>query len=90
MQMGSLATVGYYHARNLYHIIYDNNSYDSTGGQPTTASRVDFKKIALGCNYKSAVIIKTKTELINEVNNLKKLEGPYMMIVKVKKDPEKI
>ena len=89
MQMGSLATVGYYNAKNLYHIIYDNNSYDSTGGQPTTANRVDFEKIAVGCNYKSAVTVKTKAELMNEVNNLKNLEGPHMIIVKVKKGSRK-
>ena len=85
MQMGSLATVGYYHAKNLYHIIFDNHSYDSTGGQPTTANKVDFQKIALGCSYKSAVTVKTKTELINEVNNLRHLKGPHMIIVKAKK-----
>ena len=84
MQMGSLATVGYYHAKNLYHIIFDNNSYDSTGGQPTTANRVDFEKIAIGCNYKSAVTVKTKAELMNAVNNLRYLEGPHMIIAKVK------
>jgi len=89
MQMGSLATVGYYNAKNLYHIIYDNNSYDSTGGQPTTANRVDFEKIAIGCNYKGAVTVKTKAELMNAVNNLKNFEGPHMIIVKVKKGSRK-
>ena len=89
MQMGSLATVGYYHAKNLYHIIFDNNSYDSTGGQPTTANRVDFEKIALGCSYRSAVTVKTKTELMNELNSLKNVQGPHMIIVKVKKGSRK-
>ena len=89
MQMGSLATVGYYNAKNLYHIIFDNNSYDSTGGQPTTANRVDFEKIALGCSYRSAVTVKTKTELMNELNSLKNVQGPHMIIVKVKKGSRK-
>jgi len=89
MQMGSLATVGYYNAKNLYHIIFDNNCYDSTGGQPTTASRIDFEKIAMGCGYKRAVTVKTKAELINEVNKLISIEGPHMIIVKVKKGSRK-
>jgi len=89
MQMGSLATVGHYHAKNLYHIIFDNNSYDSTGGQPTTANSVDFEKIAIGCSYQSAVTVKTKAELINAASNLRNVEGPHMIIVKVKNGSRK-
>ena len=89
MQMGSLATIGYYQAKNLYHILFDNNSYESTGGQPTTANKLDFEKIAIGCNYMRAVTVKTKAELMDAVNNLKNIEGPYMIIVKVRKGSRK-
>jgi phosphonopyruvate decarboxylase len=84
MQMGSLATVGYYHAENLCHILFDNNSYESTGGQPTTASKVDFEKIALGCNYESAATVTTEAGLRDEIDRLKRIKGPHMTIVKVK------
>ena len=89
MQMGSLATVGYYHAKNLYHIVYDNMSYDSTGGQPTTSSKVDFEKIALACNYKSAVTVKSEEKLKDEIHRLKRIAGPHMMIVRVKQGSRK-
>jgi len=85
MQMGSLATIGYYGAENLCHILFDNNSYESTGGQPTTASKMDFEKIALGCNYKTAATVKTEIELQNALDRLKQSKGPHLMIVKVKK-----
>jgi len=89
MQMGSLATVGFYHAKNLYHIVYDNMSYDSTGGQPTTSSKVDFEKIALACNYKSAVTVKLEEKLKDEIDHLKRIEGPHMVIVRVKQGSRK-
>ncbi len=51
MKMGSLATIGAYGPRNLTHIILDNGTYDSTGGQPTVSRSVDFAAIAAGCGY---------------------------------------
>jgi phosphonopyruvate decarboxylase len=89
MQMGSLATVGYYHPQNLYHVVYDNMSYDSTGGQPTTSPKVDFAKIALACNYKSAVTVSSEEELKAETDRLKRIAGPHLVIVKVKQGSRK-
>jgi len=89
MQMGSLATIGYYGAENLCHILFDNNSYESTGGQPTTASKMDFEKIALGCNYRAAATVETEIELRNALDRLKESRGPHLMIVKVKNGSRK-
>ena len=35
MNLGSLVTIGNLQPKNLVHIIFDNNSHESTGGQPT-------------------------------------------------------
>lgn len=87
MQMGSLATVGHYQPKNLYHFIFDNNSHESTGGQPTVSSSVSFYKIALAAGYKSAVLVDTRDGLLNELKGLK--EGPAMIIIKVDKGSRK-
>ncbi|MDD5133556.1 MAG: phosphonopyruvate decarboxylase [Candidatus Nanoarchaeia archaeon] len=89
MSAGNLSTIGYYSPKNLYHIIFDNNSYDSTGGQPTTSSTLNFEKMALACGYKSAKVVETKEDLIKTVKNLTDLEGPYMLIVKTKRGARK-
>ena len=89
MQMGALATVGHYKSKNLYHIVFDNASYDSTGGQPTVSPDVDFGRIALACGYKSAKTIEAKTELENSVKEIKSSEGPQMLIIKVNKGARK-
>jgi phosphonopyruvate decarboxylase len=51
MKLGTLATIGAYRPKHLLHIIMDNGSYDSTGGQPTTSRWVDFAAVGLSCGY---------------------------------------
>jgi phosphonopyruvate decarboxylase len=54
MKMGSLATIGAYRPGNLVHIVLDNGVHDSTGGQATVSSTVDFAEIAAACGYPRA------------------------------------
>ncbi|MCC7017656.1 MAG: phosphonopyruvate decarboxylase [Rhodospirillales bacterium] len=54
MKMGTMATIGAYSPRNLVHVVLDNASHDSTGGQPTVSPVVDFAAIALACGYAHA------------------------------------
>jgi len=51
MRFGTLATVGAHPAPNLIHILLDNHVHDSTGGQRTLASQVDFTAAAVACGY---------------------------------------
>lgn len=51
MRLGSLATCGHYGPPNLVHILLDNGCHESTGGQPTVGSSVDFCALAAGCGY---------------------------------------
>lgn len=51
MKLGTLATIGSSGAENLVHIVLDNGTYDSTGGQPTTAPAVRFARVAQACGY---------------------------------------
>lgn len=89
MNMGSLSTIGCYSPKNLHHIVFDNSSYESTGGQPTTSTCIALDKIALANGYKGARIVSTSEELLKVVGELKELEGPQMLIVKVKKGSRK-
>ena len=54
MKMGTMATIGAYAPRNLVHIVLDNASHDSTGGQPTVSPVVDFAAVALATGYTHA------------------------------------
>jgi phosphonopyruvate decarboxylase len=54
MKLGNLATIGAYAPRNLIHVVLDNGVHDSTGGQPTVSSNVDFSAVAGAVGYPSA------------------------------------
>jgi len=53
MRMGNMATVGAYAAGNYYHLMLDNQVHESTGGQATVSSAVNFQAVATACGYKS-------------------------------------
>ncbi len=51
MKLGAFATIGAYAPRNLVHLVLDNGTYDSTGGQMTVSASVDFARVAIACGY---------------------------------------
>lgn len=63
MKMGTLGIIGYYKPKNLGHIIIDNRAYESTGGQPTVSTILNWKQLLQSVGYKKVVIIKTKHQL---------------------------
>ena len=54
MRMGSLATIGALAPPSFVHIVVDNGTYASTGGQLTVSPHVDFASAALACGYRAA------------------------------------
>jgi len=85
MQMGTLATIGHYKPRNFLHIIFDNRSHESTGGQPTVSESVRFDETAISCGYESAVTVSTKKELIEFFLQIDKAKYPCLVVVKIAK-----
>jgi phosphonopyruvate decarboxylase len=83
MQMGSLATVGHYKPNNFNHILFDNESHDSTGGQMTVSSSIDFEKVALANGYNYVITVNTRADLINSIKKIQDFNGPKMIIVKI-------
>jgi phosphonopyruvate decarboxylase len=63
MRMGSLATNAYYHPKNMLHILLDNNSHDSTGGQATVSHNVDYVEIAASVGYPVSLYAHNLNEL---------------------------
>ena len=84
MNLGSLITIGTIKPKNLVHIIFDNNSHESTGGQPTATNKIQLTKIAKSANYR-VFQAKTKNQLIKVFQKIKLIQGPIMVIVKIEK-----
>ena len=84
MNLGSLITIGITKPKNLVHIIFDNNSHESTGGQPTATNKIQLGKIAKSANYR-VFQVKTKNQLAKVFQKIKTIPGPIMVIVKIEK-----
>ena len=84
MKLGTLSTVGFYQPRNLLHIILDNESHDSTGGQQTASPVVDFAAIAQAANYRQAISLDGRNDLGAAVRKLRNEPGPSLLHVKIR------
>ena len=51
MRLGSLATIGALAPSRFVHLVIDNGTYASTGGQLSVSPGVDFAQVALACGY---------------------------------------
>jgi phosphonopyruvate decarboxylase len=82
MHMGAMALIGAKSPKNFIHVVINNASHESVGGQPTVADSINFGKIALGCGYKisnTATNIDELNEVLSEINEK---EGPIFIEVK--------
>ena len=63
MRMGAAAVIAAYAPPNLVHVLLDNNSHDSTGGQKTISDQVDFIGFAESVGYGSVSYASNAEEL---------------------------
>ncbi|MYW17017.1 phosphonopyruvate decarboxylase [Streptomyces sp. SID2955] len=81
MHLGSLATVGHHAPANLVHVVFDNQAYDSTGGQPTTSGTTDFAAVARAVGYRQARRVGTRAGLRPALRALLDAPGPSLLAV---------
>lgn len=68
MHMGSFATNGRYHPKNLIHIVLNNGVNESVGGQQSSGQIVNLTTIAQSCGYNTlSSFIEGKQELQDSV-----------------------
>ncbi len=89
MHAGSLAIAGLNAPPNFKHIVLNNGSHDSVGGQPTVGFSINIPAMAVACGYKEARTVKTPEELEQAVSWLQNIQGPVMLEVWVKKGSRK-
>lgn len=86
MHMGALANVGTAPGlSNLKHVLFNNGSHDSVGGQPTPGFDVNFPAISKACGYKTAIRASTTDEILNGTKRLLEVEGPALLEIMVNK-----
>jgi len=83
MKMGTLATIGNNNPSCFIHIILDNETYESTGGQRSVSPTVDFCNIAAACGYQQCYRTDTRHDLIHAIHAVRENPGPSLIHVKV-------
>ncbi|MBI1870709.1 MAG: sulfopyruvate decarboxylase subunit beta [Chlamydiae bacterium] len=83
MSMGNLAMTGSLKPKNLIHIVFDNETYGSTGEQPTLSKFIPLEKIALDCGFRISEKVDWNESLTPKLNKVLKEEGPSFLLIKV-------
>jgi thiamine pyrophosphate-dependent acetolactate synthase large subunit-like protein len=85
MNLGSLATIGLHQPKNLIHICWDNEQYESSGGEPTatTAGNIDFSGVARNTGIKSSRTATTVDELRDAVSHALSHDGPHFIWARI-------
>jgi phosphonopyruvate decarboxylase len=81
MRLGNMATVGLYGGDNFFHLLLDNHVHESTGGQATVGSAVDFQAVASACGYQSIATTQTGFQGFTGFLNAK---GPAFMHIETR------
>lgn len=95
MRMGAMVANAYYtkinNKGNFCHILLDNQTHDSTGGQFTLSSCVDFLTIAKSCGYERVICLNGVDELqdVLESFGLQGSGGATFIYMPIKKGSKK-
>ncbi len=89
MHMGGLAIIGARKCNNFKHIVFNNGSHDSVGGQPTVGFDIDFVGITKSCGYKNAWRTETRNDTAEKLEILRKSEGPSLLEILINKGARK-
>jgi phosphonopyruvate decarboxylase len=84
MNLGSLATIGWTAPPNLVLIVWDNQEYATTGGQPTaTAQGADLAAAATAMGIAASVTVNDADGLRAALARARTAPGPWMINAKV-------
>lgn len=86
MHMGGLATIGQHGNNEFLHVVINNGSHESVGGQPTEGFAIDMCDLARACGFTQACRISNETELQAWLKRLHTVKGKqFVEIVTNKK-----
>ena len=87
MHMGTTATVGGMRPANLVHVVLDNGTYESTGGQLTTSSTVDWSALGAAAGYRSTAVCADAASVRQALDAAQAAPGPHLVAVRIAPAP---
>jgi thiamine pyrophosphate-dependent acetolactate synthase large subunit-like protein len=77
MQLGSLIAIADRAPRNLYHVVFENGIYETSGGQPVPGGQVaNLADIALASGYRNAYRFTSARQLEDGLTECLSSQGP--------------
>jgi len=90
MNLGSLATIGHFAPDNLVHIVLDNETHASTGGQPTVSNTAKLEGMASAAGFTMAKQVSSSQDLRLALRQVLSSKGPSFILVKVEKGEKEV
>ena len=81
MHLGGLTTIAYKRVTNFVHILFDNASHGSTGGQNTCNPELQFERVAHAIGYPYSIIVSDCHHLNKTLNEILVKDGPTFIRV---------
>ena len=82
MHLGAIGISAIHGKPNFIHVLINNFSHDSVGGQPTIADKISFTRIFKNLGYKEIFSVESNTELKKLLKTLPS-NGPVLIELKV-------
>jgi len=84
MHLGSIVSIGKKKRKNFKHLLFNNFSHESVGGQSTNIDKVNIEKLIKSAGYKNYFLLKKKEEIENKLKIFLKKPGPSLLEVRIK------
>ncbi len=87
MNLGTLGTIGKEQPDNLIVIVWDNEQWGQTGGQPThTAFTTDIEEVGRSCGIRNTATVSDEEALVTTFRQALDEPGPWLIIAKIQEE----
>ena len=84
MHLGSITNIGHFAKNNYKHILLNNFSHESVGGQKTGSENLNFQELVKGAGYKKYFYLNKQKEINEIIKKFLVSKGPCLLEVVIK------
>ena len=85
MHMGTMGTIGKFSGKNFKHVLFNNFSHESVGGQKTISKFINFRKLVTSLGYKNYFLSKNFKSTKRQMKMFLNKNGPSFFEIQVDK-----